>query len=157
MKVAQSPKNIGIVGSKMYYYDDKKTIDFAGSIFDKYGNVYHTGLKEFDKELYNIQTKAFYICWASLMFKRELYNKIGLFDSTYYMYEEDLDFCWRTWISGYDIIYTPKSIIFHKILRIRKNVIRNNFFSDRNKLRTILKNYELRTILKVLPGFFIKE
>ncbi len=154
VKVAQSSSKIGIVGSKIYYYDDKKTIDFAGSYTDIYGNITNVGKKKIGRDLYNNQTKAFYICGASLMFKKEVFNKIGLFDPLYFMYYEDVDFCWRAWIYGYDVIYAPKSILVHKIGRISKNVKKKYYFTEKNRLRTILKNYEWRTLLKILPRYF---
>ena len=154
VKVAQSSNKIGIVGSKIYYYDDKKKIDFAGSYTDIYGNITNIGKKKMGCEIYNNQTKAFYICGASLMFKKEVYNKIGLFDPLYFMYYEDVDFCWRAWIYGYDVIYAPKSIIFHKIGHISKDVKIKYYFTEKNRLRTMLKNYELKSLLKILPRYF---
>ncbi len=154
IKVAEQSKKIGIVGSKMYYYDDRKTIDFAGSYTDIYGNTIHIGKKKIGTELYNKQMKSFYISGASILFRRELYEKIKLFDPIYFMYYEDVDFCWRAWIYGYDVVYAPKSIIYHKIERNPKKVKKNYSFTEKNKLRTILKNYELKSLLKVLPGYF---
>ena len=157
IKVAEQSKKIGIVGGKIYYYDDRKTIDFAGSYTDIYGNIIHIGQKKVGTELYNKQMISFYICGASILFRRELYDKINLFDPFYYMYYEDVDFCWRAWINGYDIIYAPKSIIFHKIKRSANNVKKKYFFTEKNKLRTILKNYELKSLFKILPGYFFLQ
>ncbi len=154
VQIANKSEDIGIVGSKMYYYDDKKTIDFAGSICDKYGIIRHYGLKKTDKNLKDSVKRAFYICGASLLFKRTLYQKIGLFDPTYFMYGEDVDFCWRAWIFSYKVMYTPKSIIYHKIPKVRKNRKFKNYLADRNKIRTLAKNYNLKTLMKILPRFF---
>ena len=156
VKVVQKSEKIGIVGSKIYYYSDRKKINFGGSSCDKYGNTTQINANKFDDELPSKQspTKIFYACGASMMFKRELYNFIKLFDPTYFMYWEDVDFSWRAWICGYDVYYVPTSIIYHKINRVRKNFPKIIYMSQRNKLRTLLKNYELRSLPKILPYYF---
>lgn len=157
VKVAEKSKKIVIVGSKIYYYDNKKIIDFAGSSCDRYGKTNPIGIKREDSELLNIQTRAFFVCGASLLFKRELYKKINLFDPTYFAYYDDVDFCWRAWISGYEVIYAPKSFIYHKIGRVIKNMWIISYLTERNKFRTLLKNYEIKSLVKILPGYFIKR
>lgn len=154
VKVAEQSKNIGIVGSKIYYYYNRKIIDFAGSSCNKYGNARHIGIMSEDNKLLNTQMKTFYVCGASLLFKRELYNRIKLFDPTYFAYFEDVDLCWRAWISGYDVIYAPKSFLYHKIAGVISNLWRRVYLTERNKLRTLLKNYEIKSLVKILPRYF---
>lgn len=153
VKVAKSSEKIGIVGSKIYYYDKRNIIDFAGSSCDKYGNTRQIGAEKRDNKVLNIKRKSFYICGASLLFKREVYENIKLFDPFYFMYYEDVDFCWRAWISGYDVIYTPKSFIYHKINNSSQSFERNKYFSEKNCIRTLLKNYEIKSIIRILPNY----
>ncbi len=157
VKTAQESKKVGIIGSKIYYYDDQKTINFAGSLCDRYGRTTHIGKFQMDSSLLNIQRKIFYACGASLMISRELYEKITLFDPTYFIYYEDVDVCWRAWIFGYDVVYTPTSFIYHKIGRAIKSNKFKKYLAEKNKLRTILKNYEIKTILKILPGYLLER
>ena len=153
VKVAEKSKDIGIVVSKMYYYHNKTLINYAGGCFDGYGKTLHIGENQKDKNILNVERETFYACFAAALIKRRLYNKIELFDSIYYAYSEDLDLSWRAWISGYRVIYTPKSFIYHKIgqiIRTEKSP-RKTFYYERNILRTILKNYESSTLIKVMP------
>ena len=154
VKVAQLSKKIGIVGSKIYYYDEQTIIDYAGSTCDKYGNTSHIGTLKRDSKLLNEERKTFYACGASLLIKRILYNQIKLFDPIYFAYYEDVDLCWRAWICGYDVFYAPKSYIYHKIGRVIKDEKRKVELTERNKLRTLLKNYQLITLIKVILGYY---
>ncbi len=156
VKAAQKSEMVGIVGSKIYYYYDRKKKYFAGSSCDKYGNTSQISTNKNENELFIKQerTKTFFICGASMMFKRELYNKIKLFDPTYFMYWEDVDFSWRAWIFGYDVYCIPTSIIYHKINRGREIYLKIKYMAQRNKLRTLLKNYELKSLIKILPHYF---
>ncbi len=159
IKVAQVSHKVGIVGCKMYHFSNRDILGFGGSTSDKFGTVSQFGDRKKDKGFFNIQMKAFFITGACLLFKRELYEKIQLFDPSYFLYYEDVDFCWRAWICGYDVIYSPKPIIYHKADKPIKFEILNRilFYIERNRLRTILKNYELKNLLRILPNYFLKR
>jgi GT2 family glycosyltransferase len=158
IKVAQSSDEIGIVASKIYKYSNKNIVDFAGSRCDKYGKSHHIGFNKKDHKLFNISREIFYACGAALLIKREIFEKIGLFDPFYFAYYEDLDLGWRTWTTGYRVIIAPKSIIYHKSGEVmKKQDARRKYFGERNLLRTLLKNYQISSLFKVLPIYYGKR
>ena len=50
---------------------------------------------------------------AFLMFSREVYDKIGGLDESYFMYGEDIDFSWSIRLAGYKNYYLPATHIIH--------------------------------------------
>lgn len=50
---------------------------------------------------------------AFLMTRREVINKIGPLDESFFMYGEDLDFCVRTKKAGWIVMYFPDAKIVH--------------------------------------------
>ncbi|MCF7885393.1 MAG: glycosyltransferase [Candidatus Marinimicrobia bacterium] len=48
-----------------------------------------------------------------LMLRKEVYKKIGGLDEDYFMYGEDLDFCYRIKDAGWKIYYVPDTQIVH--------------------------------------------
>lgn len=42
-------------------------------------------------------------------------KKVGMFDEKFFMYFEDVDFCFRAQLAGYKVRYTPKAIAYHKL------------------------------------------
>lgn len=50
---------------------------------------------------------------AFMMVRKEVLNKVGLLDETFFMYGEDLDLCFRIKKAGYKIIYYPKAVTIH--------------------------------------------
>ena len=154
VRVAKSSREIGIVGSKIYYYDNKDIINFAGGSCDKYGKSNHIGENKQDHKLLNKELDTFFACGAALLVKKELLNIIGLFDPLYFIYSEDLDLCWRAWIFGYKVVYAPKSFIYHKIGQIFRGItLKKKFLAERNLLRTLLKNYEIKNLIEILPVY----
>jgi GT2 family glycosyltransferase len=53
------------------------------------------------------------IMGAYFLVKREVIDKVGLLDEDFFMYGEDLDYCWRIKKAGYKIMYYPAAEITH--------------------------------------------
>lgn len=62
---------------------------------------------------------------AALLVRRECFQKIGGFDEEIFMYGEDVDLSWRIRNAGYQILYVPKSIIYHYTFE-KSNVNKEN-------------------------------
>lgn len=50
-----------------------------------------------------------------MFIKREVFEKVGLLPTEYFMYFEDADCCTRILERGYKIIYNLRSVIYHKV------------------------------------------
>ncbi len=49
-----------------------------------------------------------------LMFRRELADEIGLLDERFFLYGEDLDFCYRTLLAGWRVEYYAAASVTHR-------------------------------------------
>ena len=58
-----------------------------------------------------------WISGAAFLVRGEVIDKIGLMDEEYFMFCEDVDWCWRARKAGFDILYYPQSVITHAIGR----------------------------------------
>jgi len=68
---------------------------------------------------------------------------------------------WRAQLAGYKVIVDPLAIVYHKSMGTIKNKQNQKeraelrFLSERNTLRSLLKNYDQLTLFKVLPCYFM--
>ncbi len=108
----------GIMGAKVLLPDG--TLDKACR--RKFPNPWNSFLRLFGlKQLsdYNINTpidqevEVDAVMGAYLMIRKSVIDKIGLLDEEYFMYGEDLDWCWETKRAGYKVMYYPKVEITH--------------------------------------------
>jgi GT2 family glycosyltransferase len=53
------------------------------------------------------------ISGSFMMFRKDVYDKIGGLDEKFFMYGEDLDFCYRAQKSGYKVFYVSSTQIIH--------------------------------------------
>lgn len=55
--------------------------------------------------------------WAStggVLVRRSALSQVGLFDERFFMYEDDIDLCWRLWSGGWRCIYKPEARYDHR-------------------------------------------
>jgi len=119
-------------------------IDSAGGLMDILGRSLHIGTFEKDQGQYDRPRDIFYACFACAMVRRDVYMMLGGMDSRFFLYNEDLDFCWRCWLAGYRVLYAPKAIAYHVGQHAtRKLPYQAIYFGRRNRLYTVFTNYPL--------------
>ena len=57
--------------------------------------------------------EAGWIPGACMLVRREVWEEVGGLDETYFMYSEEVDWCWRVRQAGWRILYTPEAEIVH--------------------------------------------
>lgn len=55
-----------------------------------------------------------FLTGCAMVIRKEVFEKIGLFDEKYFAYVEDVDFCKRALEAGFRFTYCHKSVIIHK-------------------------------------------
>ncbi len=53
------------------------------------------------------------VCGALLMIRRDTLDQVGLLDEAFFMYSEDMDWCYRTKQAGWKVFYDPKAVVIH--------------------------------------------
>ncbi len=115
VRVALSDPNIGILGPKVYYEGQDRVLYCAGSrVIKALGQPLLRGLGQVDRGQFDRQEPVGFISGCCLLIKKEVIEKIGLLDESFFAFFEDLDWNIRAQQSGYQSVYVPSSIIWHK-------------------------------------------
>jgi GT2 family glycosyltransferase len=107
-------KNIGIVGGKLLYPDDR--IQFAGTVrnieapewFD-----HRYRFKPINWGPANVPGPVLAVTGACMYVRRGVIDAIGMLDESYPMAYEDVDYCLRAWEAGYEVFYWPGAELYH--------------------------------------------
>ena len=91
---------------------------------------------------------------CALLIDRRTAIDVGLFDERYFMGKEDGDFLHRVRMAGFTIREVPQAIAVHDS-RPRKTGL--FYYQIRNRWHFILKNYQLRTIICLIPALLVYE
>jgi len=91
-----------------------------------------------------------------MMLRRETYSKIGGFDERFFMYGEDLDYCYRVKQAGYKVYYfAGAEVIHYKGESTRRSPIdETNLFYDAMNL-FVEKHFSSSFIVKLILRFAI--
>jgi hypothetical protein len=157
VKVAQNPQ-IAAVQSQLLVMNKPNVLDSAGGLVDYYGYHYEIGRGE-EPSKYTQSREVFYGKGASLLMKREVLDKTGLFDPTLFMYFDEVDLCWRILLGNYKVVYAPASVVYHasgsttSTLQLRTRL----YFYTRNHIVVLLKNYNLANAFKAIAVSILFE
>lgn len=79
---------------------------------------------------------------ASLLIRRDILNQIGLFDTTYFMYSEEVDLCRRLQLAGWRLYWVPASRVVHYGGQSTRQIAEQMFIQlYRGKLLYFRKHY----------------
>lgn len=156
----ESADKIGAVQARLMLHPEKEKVNSLGNSTHFLGFGYCLNYQDNYQELIKnnkvSQSKnIFYPSGAAVLLKSDVLNEVGLFDETYFMYNEDQDLGWRIWLQGYSCVLAKDALVYHKYEFSRS--ISKYYFMDRNRLITIFKNYHIVTLLLLIPAAVIME
>ncbi len=163
-KTITKNKKIGICTSVLLKHekfpsDNLYHVDNAGFDVDIFGFISPKYRDEPQKNLPKKAFETFATCGGCFIIKREIYQKLGGFDNSFWSLSDDVDLCWRTRLLGYKIYANPNSFLLHHMSAILKKEKqgKTRYLSERNNLTMILKNYSFLSLLFIMPLYFIIE
>ena len=154
--IAESNDLVGVVGPEIFDLKNEDSIQEMGMAIDRFGYPFAIKNK-------NSISNIFFVSGCAMLIKSELIRKIGLFDKKYFMFAEDLDFCWRAQLAGHKIILNKNAKIYHAsggsisggVIKASsyKTSAKRVFLRERNTIRTLIKNYDLSNLIKIVPFY----
>ena len=100
------------VSSRMLQFYDPEKMDDAGDMYTVLGWAFQRGVGRPAKR-YNRPRRVFSACAGAAIYRRKVFDEIGLFDEMHFAYLEDLDIGYRARLAGYDNVYCPGARVFH--------------------------------------------
>jgi hypothetical protein len=121
VEAAESQKSIGIVGGKICFLREPKQIQIVWGktnlwnwqIFSHtppYSSLHRT----IDKGQYDYTREADWVSGCCILIKKDVINKIGLLEESYFGGWDDTDYCLCAKKAGFAILYTHRAQIWHK-------------------------------------------
>jgi len=130
-------KNIGIAAPKILFYKNPRRIYSLGDrIFMYLPLPISIGKNQIDSTKYSGVIDFDYVTGCAMMIRTDCINKVGMFDTSYFMYYEDSDFCRRVKNIGYRIVCQCEATILHKS-ESSANLDKKNIIRIRAKNRMI--------------------
>jgi len=141
----------GFCASKMMNFYDRNIIDGAGDEFSTFGVPFRRGGGEKDNGQYDNQCYVFGACAGAAMYRRDLFDAIGLFDEDFFAYLEDVDISFRAQIAGYRCGYVPSAVAYHVGGASWSEASRSKmqlYLAHRNTIYVLVKSAPLGLLLR---------
>jgi GT2 family glycosyltransferase len=151
-------RKAGVLQPKLVFMSNNNKLDNIGAYLTRSGIPYYFGLyKNAKSPKYNKKMRLYSAKGACMIIKKEVIDKTDFLDEKMFAYYEESDFCHRAWLAGYECWYLPTITVQHYVgatYKSRDN-IRMVFMSNRNRIRSFLKNFELSTLICLMPVHFL--
>lgn len=93
-----------------------------------------------------------WVSGAAMLVRRRAIEMVGMLDEGYFMYCEDVDWCWRMRKAGFKVFYVPSAVITHAVGRSSDQLFVPMLMQrHRSMLRFYLKNYRRMLPLPFAP------
>ncbi len=138
---------------KFYYMRD--FIESVGTYVDNSLYIGYQGLGQLDLDQYDRDENVFGVSFSSAFMKRSVFSEevVGKIDPTFFLFYEDIDFCYRANLNGYRFRSCPSAIVYHKYAYSFRDAATGwqtkYYYQKLNLLRTAYKNADPPNLARI--------
>lgn len=164
-EIARS-NNIAAISPIIYHADEPNVIQCAGVYFDERLNTFIIGQNQDDIGQFSQPFLVDAISGCCMLINIRAIRDIGAFDEKYFLYWEEIDWCYRAIKGNWKILTVPGAKLWHKGVSInyQPSAI-TTYYITRNRLYFLNKNtmnlkflvYECLNNFRIFMAWLIKK
>jgi GT2 family glycosyltransferase len=126
----------------------------AGQALTADGRALETGAGQPQSERFLHRREVFGVCGAACLLRRELFDRLGGYDESYFAFYEDVDLNVRARVAGWSFAYVPEAVVWHVgnaswSAGFRRPGAENARLVARNRLATQVKFMPARALPRI--------
>ncbi|HEX9767524.1 MAG TPA: glycosyltransferase, partial [Nitriliruptorales bacterium] len=155
----EADPDLAVVGPKLREWSEERLLQQVGMSADAFGRT-ESGLEpgELDQGQRDGQRDVLYVSTAGMMLRRDVFRTLGGFDARFDAFRDDLDLCWRVWLSGRRVAVVTDAIGYHIAAsasglrgEYREHPAEARYKAERHTIAALLKNYSVLSLVVVVP------
>jgi GT2 family glycosyltransferase len=158
IRLMERDDKIALCGSQVRDYYNRNEIQSLGQFITTAGEGFN--ITSTDIQVVRTQMRNFAyvtsVMGCSMLIRRDIFFAVGGFDENYFMYDEELDLGFRLWLKGYKVAVVLSSLVYHYLGGGLLSEFQT-YWHHRNRLGTIVKNFEKINVMKGLFIAFIAD
>jgi GT2 family glycosyltransferase len=154
LRPLEQDPGVGLTTSKLLLMSRSEQIQMCGQDIHFTGFTFGRGFLCPSSE-YSQPEAVSAVAGASFAIRRRLWEQLGGFDDNLFMYYEETDLCWRARLAGFSSEFSPDSVVHHD--HSFSPSPRALYYSERNRLVMVLKNWKRLSLLLLLPSLLLAE
>jgi GT2 family glycosyltransferase len=105
-----------LICPKILYAREPERIWYAGGLISlRRARLAHRGIRELDRGQYERREATGWATGCALFGSRRVFETVGMLDTQFALYMEDVDYSLRAAAAGFPIIYAPAARVWHKV------------------------------------------
>lgn len=153
VEVIETDADIMGVAPKMLISDRPHIFDSIGIAMAGNAGAFNLAIGQPDIGQYDFSERVFGACFGAALLRREAFDpsQVGSLDETYFMYFEDVDWCFRANLLGWKFYTAPRAVVYHE----HSTSVKDKGYQfkykliEMNLLRTVVKNYQRRLAVRI--------
>jgi hypothetical protein len=110
----------GILGPKIYYFDEPEIVWWAGCRRTRSATGWllmytQEGKGEREQGKFDEVKEVDAVVGCAMYIRKEVFADVGLLDARYFIYHEEFDFCYRAKKQGWVSYFVPAARVWHKV------------------------------------------
>ena len=147
--------SIGIVQARLALMDDPGRLNSSGNVVHVSGLAWPGGYLDPVDSIDSVRDIP-YASGAALAIRAELFRELGGFTEELFLYQEDLELCWRARLRGLRVVVDPAAGVLHDYVLERVDR-RKEYYLERNRLIFVLTAFSGRMLLLLAPVLVAAE
>ncbi len=135
--------------SKIVLHSDSNRLNSGGNLIHYLGLAFCRGLNA-HRSVFDTPELVSCASGAACAISRELFERIGGFDPTFFLYHDDVDLSLRALLAGEPCLYVPDAVVSHDY-ELSVPPMKWGWI-EAHRYATLLKTLSLRTVVVLLPG-----
>ncbi len=154
VEIADRRPRVAAVACKMVFAADPDRINSVGGMVYWWTGPVDVGFGERDAGQYGPDFVPFNSSGGAMLVRRRAFDAVNGFDDPTFLYVEDVDFCWRLRMLGWEIAFAPDAVVRHAFsFTFGAISARKVYLTHRNVLRAMLRDYAASTLLWAMPAY----
>lgn len=146
---------VGVAQARLRLLDEPELLNSSGNVVHVSGLAWPGGYRDRADELATTREIP-YASGAACAIRAEVFRELGGFTEELFLYQEDLELCWRARLHGLRVVVVPDADVLHEYVLERADR-RKEYFLERNRLIFVLTAYGVRTLLLLAPVLLAVE
>ena len=139
----------GVVQARLRLLRRPELLNSSGNVVHVSGLAWPGGYEDPAEELTEPREIP-YASGAALAIRSDLFHELGGFMEELFLYQEDLELCWRARLRDLAIVVEPEADVLHDYALERLDR-RKEYYLERNRLVFVLTAYSTRLLLLLAP------
>jgi GT2 family glycosyltransferase len=149
LSAASGRPDVGSVAAEVRFAADPRVVNSAGIEVDTLGIAVDRGLGTLGDETAGEPYEVFGVSGGAALYRRAMLEDVGGFDSSFFLYLEDVDVAWRARARGWRALCAPRARALHEHSATTGHGSSKKLFHvGRNRVRLLAKNADRRQLVR---------